>query len=88
MFKNYIIKVKFTMKLVFLAYLLNVIIVFRNMKKDITETRKTVFELQKSEKLQNDLNNLVASLDLPIFSIEEYDFLNTDNDKLSILVRI
>jgi len=76
------------MKLVFLAYLLNVIIVFRNMKKDITETRKTVFELQKSEKLQNDLNNLVASLDLPIFSIEEYDFLNTDNDKLSILVRI
>jgi len=58
MFKNYIIKVKFTMKLVFLAYLLNVIIVFRNMKKDITEICKIVFELQKSEKLQNDLNNL------------------------------
>jgi len=88
MFKNYIIKVKFTMKLVFLAYLLNVIIVFRNMKKDITEIRKIVFELQKSEKLQNDLNNLVASLDLPISSMEEYDSLNTDNDKLSILVRI
>jgi len=88
MFKNYIIKVKFTIKLIFLAYLLNVIIVFRNMKKDIKEIRKTVFELQKSEKLQNNLNNLVASLNLPISSMEEYDSLNTDNDKLSILVRI
>jgi len=88
MFKNHIIKVKFTMKLIFLAYLLNVIIVFRNMKKNIKEIRKTVFELQKSEKLQNNLNNLVASLNLPISSMEEYDSLNTDNDKLSILVSI